>query len=806
MFRNYFKAAWRNLIKNKISSVINIVGLSIGISVCFIILMFVQYELSFDRFNTKADRIVRVAFKADTNGGKIFETNVMPPVASAMKHEYPGVEDATRIYVGGYPAITYKNKTFNNDKLAFVDPDFFSIFTLPFLEGNAKTALERPNTLVVTKAFAKKYFGGEDPIGQTLIFPDDNHTSYKITGLIKDIPANSHFHFDVFASMTGLKYAESDSWMTSGFYTYVLLKKGTDYKKLEAKLPTMVEKYIGPQIQQKMGISFKQFVTNGNHLGLVLQPLTSIHLHSHSVTELEPPGNATYVYIFGAIALFMLLIACINFINLSTASASGRAKEVGVRKVIGSNKSQLIKQFLFESSFIVIIALIISGVLIPIALPVFNSISGVDLQIGFHPKVIISFLLIGLAVSLFAGAYPSFYLSSFKPIAVLKGKMPQTNNSFGFRNGLVVFQFLISILLITGTIVVWRQMKYIQNKDLGYNKEHLLVIPNSYALGKNEQIFKNEMLRDSRIVNATVSGYRPADPTNSNNSMVYPAGHDNQIAKMVDYYVDENYIPTFDMQMVAGRNFSKNFPTDSSAIILNETAAGVLGWNDKSAIGKILVFENSPRGNSVNFHVIGVVKDFNFQSLHDPIAPLLMTLTPDQGLIFRIKTANIPDLLATMKNKWNQFDTGQPFSYEFMNDLFNKTYAAEQKTGTTLNIFAILTILVACLGLFGLATYTVEQRTKEIGIRKVLGASVLQIIQMLSKDFLKLVLISCLIAFPISFWMMNKWLQSFAYRIHIAWWMLAVAGFMAIIIALITVSFQAIKAAVANPVEALRAE
>lgn len=806
MFQNYFKSAWRNLIKRRIFSVINIAGLSIGISVCFIILMFVKYELSFDRFNTKADRIVRVAFKAETNGGKIFETNVMPPVASAMKHDYPGVEDATRIYVGGSPAITYKNKTFHNDNLAFVDPNFFSIFTLPLLEGNAKIALEQPNTLVVTKAFAKKYFGNENPIDKTLIFPNDNNASYKITGLINDVPANSHFHFDVFASMTGLQYAKSDSWMNSGFYTYLLLKPGANYKKLEAKLPEMVEKYMGPQIQQTMGISLKQFISKGNSLGFVLQPLTSIHLYSHSRTELEPPGNATYVYIFGAMALFMLLIACINFINLSTASASGRAKEVGVRKVIGSNKMQLIKQFLFESSLIVIIALIISCVLIKISLPIFDSISGVDLPIGLHLKTIISFLLVGLAVSLLAGTYPAFYLSSFKPITVLKGKVVKTNTSFELRSILVVFQFFISIALIVGTIVVWQQMKYIQNKDLGYNKEQLLVIPNSYALGKNEQAYKEEMMHDSRIVNATISSYRPAGPTSSNNALVYPEGHDNQITKMVDYHVDENYIPTFDMKMAAGCNFSKDYLTDSTGIILNETAARALGWNDKSAIGKILVFENSPRGNNVNFHVIGVVKDFNFQSLHDPIAPLLMTLTPDWGLIFRIKTANIPGLVATMKKTWNQFDTGQPFSYEFMNDLFNKTYAADQKTGTTMNIFALLTILVACLGLFGLATYTVEQRTKEIGIRKVLGASILQVFQMLSKDFLKLVFISCLIAFPLSFWLMNKWLQSFAYRIHISWWMLAIAGIIAVVIALITVSFQAIKAAVANPVEALRSE
>jgi putative ABC transport system permease protein len=806
MIKNYFKTAWRNLTKNKAFAFINIAGLSIGIAVCFIIIMFVQYELSFDRFNKKADRIVRVAFKADINGGKIFETNVMPQVAAAMKRDYPEVEDATRIRVGGFPAIVYKDKSFNNDELAFVDPNFFSIFTLPLVEGNAKTALSQPNTLVVTKAFAKKYFGNEDPIGKILISPDQNNTSFKITGLINKVPDNSHFHFDLFASMVGLKEAQSESWMGSNFFTYILLKPGYDYKKLEAKLPGMVEKYMGPQIQQNMGISLKQFITKGNHLGFVLQPLTSIHLYSHSNYELSPPGNALYVYIFGAIAIFMLLIACINFINLSTASAAKRAKEVGVRKVIGSNKMQLVKQFLFESSLIVAIALLVSAILIRLALPVFDSISGVDLQIGFHIKAIAGFLLVGLIVSLLAGTYPALYLSSFKPITVLKGNSTNSKTSFGLRSGLVVFQFFISITLIVGTIVVWQQMKYIQNKNLGYNKEQLLVIPNSYALGKNEQAYKEDMLHDSRIVNATVSSYLPAGPSSSNNALVYPQGHDNQIMRTEDYHVDENYIPTFDMHMAAGRNFSANYPTDSTAMIINETTARSFGWSDKTAIGKTLVMENSDKGTNVPYHVVGVVKDFNFQSLHDPIAPLLMTLEPESGLIFRIRTANIPGLLATMKKQWDQYNTGQPFSYNFMDDLFNKTYAAEQKTGTTLNIFAILTILVACLGLFGLATYTAEQRTKEIGIRKVLGANIMQIIRMLSKEFVKLIIIACLIAFPLSFWLMHEWLQSFAYRIDISWWIFLVAGISAILIALITISFQSVKAALANPVKSLRTE
>ncbi|MEO8822194.1 MAG: ABC transporter permease [Ginsengibacter sp.] len=806
MFKNYFKTAWRSLIKNRAFSFINIAGLSIGISICFIIMMYVQNELSFDKFNKNADQIVRIVFKADINGGKINEANVMPPVAQAMKNDYPEVQDATRLQAAGAPKITYKDKSFNEDEMAFVDPNFFNIFTLPLIEGDAKTALQQPNTIIITKAIAKKYFGNEDPVGKTLVFPDNKNASFKVTGVINKVPENSHFRFDLFASMAGLDDAKSDSWMGSNYFTYLLLKKGADYKKLESKLPGMVEKYMGPQIQQNMGLSLKQFITKGNHLGFSLQPLTSIHLHSHSNFELSPSGNSTYVYVFGAIAIFMLLIACINFINLSTASASKRAKEVGVRKVIGSRKIQLIKQFLFESALLVGIALLISIVLVQLALPVFNDLSGKNLSLSFNIKIVASFVGLGLLVSMIAGVYPAFYLSSFKPIEVLKGKFTSANKSFGLRSSLVVFQFFISVALIIGTIVVWQQMRFIQNKNLGYDKEQLLSLPNSYVLGKNEEVYKQEMLQDPRIINATVSAYKPAGPSGSNNTLVYPEGHDNEMMRTLEYHVDENYIPTFEMKMASGRNFSKNFTTDSTAMIINETAAKAFGWNVQTAIGKKIVRGNNSSGKDKPFHVIGVVKDFNFQSLHQAITPLLMTLEPTSGLTFKVKTTDIKGLLATMKSKWDQFNTGESFYFNFMDDLYNKTYAAEQNTGTILNIFALLTIFVACLGLFGLATYTAEQRTKEIGIRKVLGASVTSVTKMLSKDFLKLVFISCLVAFPLSWWAMNKWLQSFAYRINIGWWIFAVAGITAILIALITVSFQAIKAAIANPVESLRSE
>ena len=803
MFKNYIKIAFRNFWRNRSFSAINILGLAIGIAVCFTILLFVQDEWSYDRFNVNADRIFRVVFKADINGGKIFEANVMPPTAQTLKSDYPEVEEATRLHEMGKPKVTFNNKTFKDGSFAFVDPNFAKVFSLQFKKGDAKTALQQANSVVITEEMARKYFGGAEPIGKILDL--NNHELYKVTGVIAAIPANAHFHFDLFGSMQSFADAKNPSWMTSGFFTYLLLKENYNYKNLEAKMPGMVEKYMGPQIAQSMGMSLAQFRTKGNNLGFALQPLTDIHLRSASNYELEPGGDIKYVYIFSAIAVFVLLIACINFINLSTAGASKRAKEVGVRKVMGSDKSELVKQFMLESVLLTFMALFIAFLLVQFALPVFNQLSGKSLSLGFALKPWLAFLSLGLLVGVLAGIYPAFYLSSFQPISIIKGKIGTAKKSMALRSGLVVFQFFISVSLIIGTLVVYQQMQFIHNKKLGYNKEQLLVLPNSWALGKNERVFKEEMLKDPRILNATVSGYKPAGPTNGNNFLVYPNGQENSVMRTNRFDVDEQYISTFGMQIIAGRNFSKSFPTDSSAVIINEAAANAFGFKDKS-IGQNITWIKGDKVQKVSYRVIGVVKDFHFKSLHEAITPLFMVLNPESGLIFKVKTGDVSGLLSTLKQQWEKFNLDEPFTYSFMDELYNKTYQAEEKTGTILNIFTALTILVACLGLFGLAIYTTEQRTKEIGIRKVLGASVFQVTNLLSKDFVKLVLVACVIAFPLSYWAMQNWLQDFAYRIAISWWIFALAAIIALFIALATVSFQAVKAALANPVKSLRSE
>lgn len=809
MIQNYFKIAWRNLLKNKAFSFINIMGLSIGISVCFIIMLFVQDELSYDRFNVKADRMYRIAFRATMNGGKINESNVMPPVAAALKNDYPEVEEVTRINEGGKPKITYSNKTFKDGLVALVDSNFFNVFTIPLIEGDKNTAMLEPHSVVLTKEFANKLFGAEDPMGKLIkIGGGNDSTPCKVTGIINKVPRNSHFHFDIFVSLSSLPYSKDPSWMSSGMFTYLVLKQGYDYKKLEAKFPGMVEKYMGPQIQQAMGLSLSQFRTKGNDLGFILLPLTKIHMGGFSSNyEMEPPGDIRYVYIFGAVAVFMLLIACINFINLSTASASKRAKEVGVRKVMGSGKTDLIKQFLLESALITFIALLISSALVQIVLPVFNTLSGKNLVPGFSLGRIAGILSLGLLVSFLAGLYPAFFLSSFKPIATLKGRLSPATKSYGLRSSLVVFQFFISVSLITGTIIVFQQMKFIREKKLGYDKDQLLVIGNSWQLGKNEKIVRDELLRDARVANVTVSSYKPAGWSANNNSISDPEGQENRLTTSLEYKIDERYIPTLGIKMAAGRNFSPQFSTDSVAMIMNESAVKAFGFKDNNdAIGKRIIRQNSDRGTNVPYTIVGVVKDFNFKSLHEAITPLLMVLNPGSGLLIKTKTKDVAGLLATIKKRWQDFGPEDPIDYAFLDDLYNKTYEAEQKTGTILNIFAVLTILVACLGLFGLATYTAEQRSKEIGIRKVLGATVSQVTTMLSKEFVKLVLIACVIAFPLSYWAMHKWLQDFAYRINISWTVFVFAGLSALFIALCTVSFRAIKAALANPVKSLRTE
>ncbi len=811
MLRNYLKIAYRNLLRSKAFSAINIVGLSIGLATCMIIGLFVLDELSFDRFHEKADRIVRVTFRANMGGNKIEEANVMPPTAQTMQRDYPEVLEATRLRTAGAFIIEKEDKIFKEEGVAFADSNFFQVFSFPLLAGDARTALMKPNTLVISEKMAQKYFGNQDPIGKTLSTKNYGEV-LEVSGVMADMPANSHFHFEFLIAMAGLEEAKANSWMQSEFYTYLVLPKNYDYRQLQAKMPQMVAKYFGPGIQQAFGMSFSKFRQEGNELGLFLQPLTDIHLHSDFDYDIAASGDVRYVYIFGAIALFMLLIACINFMNLSTAGASKRAREVGIRKVMGSVKSTLIGQFLLESILLTAVALVLAVVIVVLALPFFNTLADKNLTLSFTamPWLLPGLLLLGLVVGILAGSYPAFFLSSFKPTTVLKGgsnpgRFASGRRSISLRGTLVVVQFCISIILIVGTTVVYQQLRFIQNAKLGYDKEQVLVLQETYRLGQNEALLKKQLLQDSRVVDATISGYVPAGPSFNNNFMVYGDNKVGQFIKGVRYAVDEDYIPTLGMEMVVGRNFSPTFGTDSSGVIINETAAKQMGWG-QDALGHTITNPNNDGTRDV-FHVVGVVKDFNFKSLHERIGPLMLTLGNNNGaMLVKVKTRDIPALLESIEKQWNTLAVDAPIAYSFLEENFAATYRAEQKTGQILGLFAGLTIFVACLGLFGLATFTAEQRTKEIGVRKVLGASVSGIVALLSKDFLKLVAISIVIASPIAWYTMHFWLQDFAYKIDISWWVFALAGLLAVGIALFTVSFQSVRAALANPVESLRSE
>ena len=808
MFQNYFKIALRNLWRNKAFSAINIFGLAIGIATCLVIMLFVADELSYDRFNQKADRMVRIIFKASLNGEKIETPTSAAPTAQTLRADYPEVQTTTRIRANaGAPFITYKNKTFKEDKFAYVDANFFQVFTLPFAEGDVKTALLEPNTIVISRAIAQKYFGNENPIGKVLQLKSEN-ISYKITGLIEKVPANSHFHFDLFASMASLAESRQQTWLSNNFNTYLVLRPGYDYKQLERKLPQVVEKYMGPEVQKSMGMSLKQFRDQGNDVGIFLQPLTDIHLHTNFTNDLEPGGDMRYIYIFGAIALFMLLIAGINFMNLSTAGASKRAREVGIRKVLGSVKKELMQQFLLESILLTAIALVVAVLFVYLALPVFNDLAGKELSLGFTTNfwLLPGLVLFGLVVGILAGSYPAFFLSSFQPVKVLKGALTAGKKSLSLRSGLVVFQFFISVALMIGTTVVYQQLNYIQNKKVGYDKEQVLVLHDTYVLRQQEEVLRQQLLHDPRVVNASISSYLPVGPSNFNSSVVLPDNNAAQSVSSQQYRVDYNYIPTLGMQLIVGRNFSKDFATDSTGLIINEAAVRAFGWRKDILGRKVTLFINN-EGDKAIFRVIGIVKDFHFQSLHQRIAPLLMRLGDNGGsIVVKAKTKDMAGLLSSIKQQWNSFTADAPLAYTFLDERFTETYRAEQKIGRILSIFSGLTIFVACLGLFGLATFTAEQRTKEIGIRKVLGASLTNIVTLLSRDFLKLVLVANVLAWPLAWWAMHQWLQDFEYRTNIHGWVFVVAGVAAMLIALCTISFQAIRAAVANPVKSLRSE
>jgi putative ABC transport system permease protein len=806
MIRNFFVTAWRSLGRNKVFSLINVFGLSVGLACCMLISAYLYQEITYDTYSVNSKQLYRVQLTDKSGPTAVEYPGVDMAVGPGIKNALPGVQAFTRLTRRGPVFVKYGPQQFKEEKIMMIDSNFLQLFSIPLLKGDTRTALVEPRTMVITKDFEKKYFGDAGGMGKMITIGSD---LVKVTGVIDKIPDNSHFHGDAFLSLaTWYPASAKQTWSNVGDFTYLLLDKNADPHKLEAAFPQLVAKYVVPEIQHDMGVSVAEARKSINTFIFSLQPITDIHLHTGAKFDLEPGGDIHYVYIFAALAIFVLLLACINFTNLSTAAATRRAKEIGVRKVLGSGKNSLVGQFLTESLLLTGLAMLLALGLVYIVLPYFNNISGKNIALAFFisPGAIAGELGLIALVGILAGLYPAVFLSSFKIIPILKGTgVAQSSARSGLRSGLIVFQFAISTALIISTFVVYQQLNFMQNKKLGYDKDQVLVINDAYALGNNIGAFKQQLLNDSRVVNASKADNAPGYSDEGGTVIYSPDagnGSHTEISTAL-YWIDPNYIPTLKMELVKGRNFYQAGAADSAAVIVNEAEVADLGFGNTDPIGKTIV-----RSGQRKYTIVGVVKDFNYTSAKQKIAPLMMIASNNSKgkVIARIKTTDVPRLISDIKTKWESFNPGGPFNYSFLDEQYASLYGAEARTGKIFTSFSVLAIIIACLGLFGLAAFMIRQRVKEIGIRKVLGASTGSITLLLSKEFLQLIAIAALIAYPVTWFAMHKWLQDFAYRISIQWWVFAAAGILALAVAAITISFQAVKAALANPVRSLRSE
>jgi putative ABC transport system permease protein len=802
MFKNYLKIAVRNIRKHKGYAFINIAGLAIGMACCILIILYVVHELSYDRFHENADRIYRMGIDAKIGGSPILAPLSNAPSILVLKQDYPEVLDAVRIrpsFSVSKNLVKYEDKQFYEEGVLYADNTLFDIFTFPMIKGDSKTALKTAYSVVLTEEIAARYFGDEDPLGKVLKFNDQE--DFTVTGVVKNVPQNSHFTFKMLCSFETLYARDRESWenwFNWNLYAYLLLPENYDFRQLEKKFAAFIEKHIG-----------KELSAVGGELKYFLQPLTSIHLHSNLQFEIFGNSSILYVYIFGAIALFILLIACINFMNLATARSTNRAKEVGLRKVVGAKRKELIRQFLGESLVYSFFSLLIAIVLVELALPFFRSLSGVDLRLSYTSLswLIPGFLGLILCVGIIAGSYPALFLSRFQPIRVLKGSLKAGAASSRFRSILVVAQFVISISLIIGTAIILNQLNFMKNTSLGFDKEKVLVVQiMDQNIRQSLDSIKAELKRIPGVVNVSASSIVPGEFPDT--QPFVPEGFTEKQAQIMESInVDHDFIPTLGIEIVDGRNFSAEFKTDrEEAAIINETAAKKFGWDNP--VGKTIKAPTSIPFEWGTRRIIGVVKDFHLASLHKAIGPLYLNNGPGylNSMVIKISPKNSGHTIDMLREKWRGIHPNRPFDYFFLGDSFDSQYDAEERLSDLVASFAILAIFVACLGLFGMASFAAEQRTKEIGIRKVLGASVPGVVALISKDFLKIVGIANIVAWPMAYFVMKRWLQGFAYRTSIELGVFILTGFLALAIALITVSYQAIRAALANPVDSLRYE
>jgi putative ABC transport system permease protein len=809
MIRNYILSAIRSIKRDLLYSSLNIIGFTFGITSCILILIYIQNELSYDNFHENVEQIYRMNMKFNVGTNK-FNVDMTPiPLAKEMMAEYPEVTTATRLfhknYRGEFAYVRYQNDYLREERFFWADSNVFDVFTIPLIEGNLETVLNEPYSVVVTTEMAEKYFGQQNPVGNMIMLEDGS--KYKITGITEGMPVNSHFKFDFLATFASLNKSRDPEWYDFAAFTYILLNKNASPHELESKLPELSRKNYTPVVQQTMGVTYDQFIEAGNYMGFFLDPLSGVHLNSDIAgTSLEPTGDINTVYIFAAIALIILLVACINFINLSTARSGKRAREVGIRKVVGSTRKLLILQFLSESIFISAFAVCSALLVVSLLLPYFNELIVKNLSLAllvntwyFIPGLIGLILIVGVV----AGSYPAFLLASYKPVTVLKGITPNQSKRNLSRNLMVVFQFVASVVLFIGTIVIYQQLNYIRNKNLGFNKDHIVVIKSAQKLKDTQESFKQQLKRNSKIIGATFSDSLPQMLLEV--KIFHKEGAvDDQNHTLITISADHDFIETYQIEMDSGRYFSRQMLTDDNSIILNSAALNVLGIGS-TARDRIIRMgrQDSP------LSILGVVHDLHFEPLHyeiQPMAFLLLKERPGVLMSVRIRPDEVEETISYIKESWEQFVPGQPIEFVFFDEEYNQLYSAEIQAGKVLAAFSLIAILIASMGLFGIAAFTSEQRKKEIGIRKVMGATASGIILLLNKDLVKLVFIANVIAYPIAYFAVNQWLQEFAYRIEISLWMFVSATFLAFIIALITVSYQTLKAANTNPAETTKYE
>jgi len=808
MIRNYFKIAFRNILRQKFYAIINIAGLTIGLATSLLIVLYIVDEFSYDGFHEDINDMYRVNLHAKLSEQYMDIAYTGAPISAAFVDEIPEIEEACRIAFENDINLSYEEDAYTEKKVLLADANFFDFFSFKLIHGDIKTALKEPNSVVLTEESAMKLFGypnktSTPPIGKIIQYGTDNRACV-ITGIAENPPYNAHFRYNVILSMDSWEYSKNSDWANNILLNYVKLNSEADWIQVQEKFPAMVRKNIAPLVQGYLGISFDEFIAKGGLYDYVLEPVKDIHLFSTVDDTIEPRGSINTIYILIAIVAFIIFIACINFMNLSTARFSDRAKEVGVRKALGASRKRLMLQFLNESIFFTLLSMLIAYILVSIVMPGFNIIAGKELAIStlLNWKYLVAMITLIVVVGFLAGSYPAFYLTAFRPTEVLRGKVKAGLKSGGIRSGLVVFQFTISIILIVSTLLIYKQLNHLERTDLGFNKENVLVVNNANALEYNKTGFKEALKKISGIKNVSITSAAP--PQIPYSSIFKPLdGTDSEIG-ITYYFADHDLLETMEMKMTAGRFFSEEISSDSNAVIINEAAARKMAWENPVGEKIQTLWEE---GKEDKRNIIGVVKDFNFQTLKKEITPLIIFPGSSGNLLLvRLSPGDYQQKISNIENTWKSMAVQSPFDFSFIDTGFDALYRKDQQIGTIISIFTILAILVACMGLLGLATFTAEQRSKEIGIRKSLGASSYSIVGLLSSEYLKLLAIAFILAVPAAFTIIKWWLNNFAFKVNIGVLIFVAGGIIVAIIALLSVSYQSIKAANSNPVDSLKYE